>query len=191
MDTMSWIIDPTTEHYVDVMIDVVPTGQRMDRQSVVRMIRNLIVVDDNIAEVYDGKPLTERRLREARNETCCARVLVGAKSHITLYNRVLRTTPGSGTARANSGDFGTMYAIGARIAKKTAGTHIRTVRMRGGYHSGCCRIWLSAWDVVARSTFPRCWLCSGTLNLMRACCPFHQQWRGVPVSIAVLDTPLT
>ena len=112
-----------TEHYVDIMIDVAPTGQCMDMQSVV-MIRNLMVVDDDIAEAYNDKPLMGRRLNEAREETRRALALVGAMSHITFYNNVLRTTPGPGTARANSGDVGTMYAIGTHIAKNDRDTHL-------------------------------------------------------------------
>ena len=99
---MVWIIDPTTEHHVDVMIDVAPTGLCMDRQSVL-MIRNLMVFDEEDEETQDAH-------------------LVGALNHITFHNRLLRQKASSGTARANVCDVGQMYALGTRIAKNGVDT---------------------------------------------------------------------
>jgi hypothetical protein len=94
----------------------------MDRQSVV-MIRNLMVVDNDMEEAYDGEPLVGCRLNEARKERRRALAIVGAMNHIVFYNRVLRTTPGADTARLKSGDVGTMYAIRTSIAESGRDTH--------------------------------------------------------------------
>jgi hypothetical protein len=86
-----WVIDPTEEHFVDIMVDLPQLGQQKNKQSVV-MVRNVNCLTD------DG-----------------GGSLRSAMSCITKHNKALRLAKRKGTARANTGDNGTMHALGTRV----------------------------------------------------------------------------
>ena len=89
-----WIIDPTSEHFVDIMVDLLPkVGEQKHRQSVI-MVRNVNFLTDD-----DG---TGEDLAEA---IAC----------ITEHNKALQLAKRKGSARANAGDYGTMHAIGTHV----------------------------------------------------------------------------
>jgi hypothetical protein len=63
-----WIIDPTSEHFVEIMVDIPQLGEQKHRQSVI-MVRNVNFLTD------DGGPGED---------------LAGAIACITEHNRALR-----------------------------------------------------------------------------------------------------
>ena len=88
-----WIIDPTSEHFVDIMVDLPQLGEQKHRQSVI-MVRNVNFLADNGGTGED---------------------LAGAIACITEHNKALRIAKTKGGARANTGDYGTMHAIGTHV----------------------------------------------------------------------------
>ena len=86
-----WIIDPTSQHFVDIMVDLPDLGHQKNRQSVV-MVRNVKFLSDD-----DGGDFA------------------GAMARITEHNQALRLARSSGQARQNVGDVGTMHALGTRV----------------------------------------------------------------------------
>jgi hypothetical protein len=86
-----WIIDPRSEHFVDIMVDLPQLGEQKHRQSVI-MVRNVNFLTDDGGED-----------------------LAGAIACITEHNKALRLAKTKGTARANPGDYGTMHAIGMHV----------------------------------------------------------------------------
>jgi hypothetical protein len=86
-----WVIDPTEEHFVDIMVDLPRLGRQKNKQSVV-MVRNVNCLTD------DG-----------------GGSLRSAMSCIAKHNKALRLAKRKGTARANTGDNGTMHALGSRV----------------------------------------------------------------------------
>jgi hypothetical protein len=86
-----WIIDPTSEHFVDIMVDIPQIGEQKHRQSVI-MVRNVnFLIDDGNVD------------------------LPGAIACITEHNKALRIARRKGAARAKSSDYGTMHAIGTHV----------------------------------------------------------------------------
>ena len=76
-----WIIDPTSEHFVDIMVDLPQVGEQKHRQSVSIMVRNVnFLTDDGNVD------------------------LPGAIACITEHNKALRIARRKGAARANAGD---------------------------------------------------------------------------------------
>jgi hypothetical protein len=102
-----WMIDPAVSHCVDIMVDVATVGQCANRQSVV-MIRNVLLMD---TEDDDADQQLEVHLIPDDDE----RERLEALSHITAHNTLLQKRVESGSARAKSGDVGTMHAIGTRV----------------------------------------------------------------------------
>ena len=86
-----WIIDPASEHFVDIMVDLPCLGQQRNRQSVI-MVRNVNFLTDD-----GGEDLLE------------------AMACITKHNKTLRLAKKKGAARSNAGDYGTMHAIGTHV----------------------------------------------------------------------------
>ena len=176
---MVWIIDPTTEHNIDVMIDVTPTPSLcMDRQLVL-MIRNLMVLGDD----------EDRESEEYSDEWDEDKHLVGALNHITFHNRMLRKSAGSvAGARANAGDVGTMYALGTRIAKNGIDTLPYTSNEKVPE-----RLFLRTMAIClghcGKKYFPQVLAVLRDLESDAGMLPVHQ-WRAAPVTIVVLETPL-
>ena len=88
-----WIVDPTLEHFVDIMVDLPRLGRHKNKQSVV-MVRNVNFLTD------DGG----KRLFGASAMAC-----------ITRHNKSLRLAKRKGAARSNANDYGTMHVIGTRV----------------------------------------------------------------------------
>ena len=86
-----WVIDPTLEHFVDIMVDLPRLGRQKNKQSVV-MVRNVNYLAD------DG-----------------GKRLFGAMVCITKHNKALQLAKRKGAARSNAGDYGTMHAIGTHV----------------------------------------------------------------------------
>ena len=86
-----WVIDPTSEHFVDIMVDLPRLGRQKNKQSVV-MVRNVSYLAD------DG-----------------GKRLFGAMACITKHNKALRLAKRKGAARSSAGDYGTMHAIGTHV----------------------------------------------------------------------------
>ena len=86
-----WIIDPTSEHFVDIMVDLPCLGQQRNRQSVI-MVRNVNFLTNDGGED-----------------------LLGLVACITKHNKALRLAKRKGAARSNAGDYGTMHAIGTHV----------------------------------------------------------------------------
>jgi hypothetical protein len=97
------------------------------------MIHNLMVLDND--EDCESEEYSDEWDKDAH-------LVVGALNHMIFHNRTLHKSAGSGTARANIGNVGAMYALGTRIAKNSIDTL--------PYN---CGLWLSPWGVVARSIF--------------------------------------
>ena len=86
-----WVIDPTSQHFVDIVVDLPDVGNEKNRQSVV-MVRNVNFLSDDNGVGFAA-------------EMAC----------ITEHNRAMRLTGSAGQARQNLGDVGTMHAIGTRV----------------------------------------------------------------------------
>ena len=87
-----WVINPTLEHFIDIMVDLLPRlGRQKNKQSVV-MVRNVNFLAD------DG-----------------GKRLFGAMACITKHNKALRLAKRKSAARSNAGDYGTMHAIGTHV----------------------------------------------------------------------------
>jgi hypothetical protein len=80
-----WIIDPTSEHFVDIMVDLPRLGQQRNRQSVI-MVRNVNFLTDNGGED-----------------------LLGAMVCITKHKKALQCAKRKGAARSNAGEYGTIH----------------------------------------------------------------------------------
>ena len=93
-----WLIDPDVMPFVDLVVDIAPSGSSLHSKSVV-MIRNVLENE------------SRSRLRHLSKRTSLAACL----DTITLHNSCLRGAAAVGTARANRGDHGTMHAIGTRV----------------------------------------------------------------------------
>ena len=87
-----WIINPTSEHFVDIMVDLPQLGQQRNRQSVI-MVRNV-----NFLNTDDG-----------------GEHLLGAMAYITKHNKALQLAKRKGAARSSAGDYGFMHAIGTHV----------------------------------------------------------------------------
>ena len=87
-----WIINPTREHFVNIMVDLPWLGQQRNRQLVI-MVRNVKFLNtDNGGDD-----------------------LLGAMACITKHNKALQLAKGKGAVRSNAGDYGTMHAIGTHV----------------------------------------------------------------------------
>jgi hypothetical protein len=86
-----WIIDPTLDPFIDIIVDLPQVGQCKHRQSII-MVRNVFFVDGSGDDD-----------------------LAGAISCITECNKSLRSGSSHGRVRAKSGDVGTMHAIGTHV----------------------------------------------------------------------------
>ena len=88
-----WLIDPHDNPIVDIMIDVAPVGLCMNRQSAV-MIRQVDVSSSFEPEDFHT---------------------LASLNDIADFNTLMNKQLGNGTARAATGDVGTMHAIGTRV----------------------------------------------------------------------------
>jgi hypothetical protein len=86
-----WVIDPTTQHFVDIMVDLPDVGNERNRQSVV-MVRNVNFLTD------------ENGVGFATEMAC-----------IRDNDVAVRLAASTGQARQNLGDFGAMHAFGTRV----------------------------------------------------------------------------
>ena len=80
-----WIVDPTLEHFVNIMVNLPWLGWQKNKQSII-MVRNT-----NFLTADDGKDL------------------LGAMACITRHNKFLQLAKRKGAARSNAGDYGTMH----------------------------------------------------------------------------------
>jgi hypothetical protein len=85
-----WIIDPSSEHFFDIMVELPCLGQQRNRQSVIMVMNVNFLTDDGGED------------------------LLGAMACITKHNKR------KGAARSNTGDYGTMDAIGTHVQLSSA-----------------------------------------------------------------------
>jgi hypothetical protein len=96
-----WIIDPMVHPFVDIIVDIVPTGCQqavVGRKSVV-MVRSILDASH-------------------KSRYCCdvdGQGLIGSLKALGEHNSLLRRQVPVGTVRHNAGDVGAMHAIGTRV----------------------------------------------------------------------------
>ncbi|KAI2505723.1 hypothetical protein MHU86_8685 [Fragilaria crotonensis] len=93
-----WTIDPLEHPFVDIIVDIAPSGSgAVGRKSII-MVRSIL----------DGSH-ESRYCHMGRHD------LLASIEVISEHNSRLRREAAVGTARQNTGDVGTMHAIGTRV----------------------------------------------------------------------------
>ena len=94
-----WILDPKERPFVDIIVDIAPTGSSgsIERKSVM-MVRSIL--DASLKSRYCHLSQPD---------------LVGSLEAIVENNSLIRRCVPVGTARQNKGDVGTIHAIGKRV----------------------------------------------------------------------------
>ena len=123
-----WVVDPTGQHFVDIVVDLPDVGNERNRQSVV-MVRNVNFLSDDNGVGF----ATE----------------IG---RITQHNRAMRLAGSTGQARQNLGDLGTMHAIGTRVMLDgTLGTY----KANGDVDEAILRGMVVALARIGRCAYPQ------------------------------------
>lgn len=125
-----WLIDPRDNPFVDIMIDVAPVGLCMNRQSVL-MIRQVDACSS--LEHEDFHTLASLNV-------------------IADHNAIMNKQLGTGTARAATGDVGTMHAIGTRV--DLDGVTVRPYQSNEAIPQKLLRQLVCAMSTIGKRFFP-------------------------------------
>jgi hypothetical protein len=139
-----WIIDPTLDHFVDIIVDLPQVGMCEHRQSIV-MVRNVLAFrDDNGDGDGNGNGNGDGDGKDGMPE---------AISCIAAFNRSLQSASPHSGVRAKGGDVGKMHAIGTHV--ELDGVTTSPYRATGFVERDLLRSTVVSLARIGRSCFPQ------------------------------------